>query len=97
MTNMKRGLCKIARTLSQGDPSLGKDSTAVFQTSCKAVSIRIARSNPAASLAGKCFFILMQLFLLEQQLRNVHKTESAHATSLTSLCLREKYRLTNHM
>lgn len=64
MTNMKRGLCKIAGTLSQGDPSLGKDSTAVFHTSCKAVSIMIARSNPAASFMGNFFLTLMQLFLI---------------------------------
>src|SRR5215471_9007260 len=63
MTNRKRGLCKIACTLSQGDPSLGKVSTADFQTSCKAVSITIARSKPAASLVGKFLFVLIQLSL----------------------------------
>jgi hypothetical protein len=45
--------------IDQGDPSLGKDSTADFHTSCKTVSIRIATINPAASLLGNFFLIIL--------------------------------------
>ena len=59
MTNRKRGLYNSARKLSQGDPSLGNDNTAVFQPSCNTVSISMATNNPAASLIGNFFLVLI--------------------------------------
>ena len=54
----------MAFTLIEGDPSSGKASTADFQTSCKAVLNRIARSNPAASLVENFFRTFIPLFLM---------------------------------
>ena len=54
----------MACTLSQGDPSFGKVSTADFHISCKAVSIVIARINTNASLMGNFFLMHMQQFLI---------------------------------
>jgi hypothetical protein len=81
MTNMARGLRKRACRLSQGDPLSGKDRTADFQTSCTAVSIRIARSNPAANLLGNFFLLFMQLFLITLwALKSITKIFRAHTT-----------------